>query len=191
MRIIEITTNAARRRVIELGQISRHVSYQNGVIAVSSSFAEDNVALLSYDTGATLRTLTTGNLVSDVALTTDGAHLFVADDRCNITKFEVGSGTVVSVFPTGMLSTTRLLAGNGITMTSFMPPMSLKVVLDGGECVCHPTVRAVFQVVAIAFLNHDLLVKTFDGALYVIRDQWFDSLRGAWVVACTCTHSAR
>jgi hypothetical protein len=176
--ILGITTDGALERILPLRSKATHISYRNNVIAVS--YYGGDVTLLSYDSGVTIHSLRFGATVCGIAFTEDGLHLCVSDVGHNIHMIRVGDWEFVSTSTNFSFPVALLTGGghDGITMASKAPgATSFDVVMGGSACVqrhpCERRHRYSFLgswVVALAFMNHDLLVKTSDGALRVIRD---------------------
>jgi DNA-binding beta-propeller fold protein YncE len=195
-RVVEVTARGVFMRVIE--NAPRGIAYcgANDVIAVSLDCA-DAVVLLQYESGAvkpevTIGSSTAGNadgqLFSPVGVTftTDGRHILVADCwNHRVSKFSADSGAFVAhVISNGVSYPTDVLqCEDGSIVVAHE---------DGVTCVGKDGVTvekfSVSSSVPRSLSNspslNGVVVKCFDGSVFVLRDAWSHSLRCEWVHAC-------
>jgi DNA-binding beta-propeller fold protein YncE len=195
-RVVEVTSGGEFMRAIAVEGRPWGIAERDGAIAVSMPYAHA-VVLLQYESGAvkaevTIGSGTAGNADGQlfyprgVAFTTDGRHILVADfNNHRVSKFSADSGAFVAH-----------VVSNGIRY-----PTDVLQCEDGSIVVAHEngvacvgkdgvTVKNISVSSSIPCLlsyspsSNGVVVKCFDGSVFVLRDAWSHSLRCEWVHAC-------
>jgi DNA-binding beta-propeller fold protein YncE len=172
------------------------IAERDGVIAVSLCWTH-TVVLLQYESGAvkpevTIGSGTSGNadgqlsFPSGVTFAADGCHILVADtynDR--VSKFSAASGAFVAH-----------VISNGITFPRDVLQCedgSIVVADENGVACVGKDGVTVKNIIISGFSTRSLsyspslngmVVKCYDGSVFVLRDTWSQSLRCEWVHAC-------
>jgi DNA-binding beta-propeller fold protein YncE len=203
-RVVEVTASGVFLRAIavEKGSAPWGVAYcgTSDVIAVSL-FKARAVVLLQYESGAVKPEVTIGSGTmgtadgeSDcpmgVACTADGRFILVADAfNHRISKFSATSGAFVAH-----------VRSNGKIPRDVLQCEGGSILVAEGRHVTHVSVREDGSTVDKSFefgsaipislcystLFEGVVVKCDDGAVFVLRDAWYRSLRCAWLCATTC-----
>ncbi len=194
-RVVEVTARGEFMRAIVVDSGPWGVVERDGAIAVSLSDAH-TVVLLQYESGAvkpevTIGSGTYGNADGQlhyprgIAFTTDGRHILVADYLNNrVCKFSAASGAFVAHVILNGITRPRDVLGceDGSIVVAHN---------DGVVCVGKDGVT-VQNIIISSFpwslscspsLN-GVVVKCYDGSVFVLRDAWYQSLRCEWVHAC-------
>jgi hypothetical protein len=203
-RVVEVTASGLFLRAIALKKYSGvwGIAYcgVGDVIAVSLCEAYA-VVLLEYQSGAVKPEVTIGSGFRGsgdgqlwrpygVTFTADGRHILVADwgnDR--VSKFTAASGAFIAHVISNGISDPRdviqcedgsiaVAQGKGVRSSV------LCVGEDGG------LVQNIFffipQSLTYSATLNGLVVKTIDGNVFLLRDAWMSSNRGAWLSALSC-----
>jgi hypothetical protein len=195
-RIAEVTTRGVFMRAIAVSR-PYGIAERDGVIAVSM-WAAHAVVLLQYEFGAVKAEVTIGsgtygnadgqlNCPSGVTFTPDGRHILVADcGNHRVSKFSTASGEFVAhVISNGITFPYDVLqCEDGSIVVAHMKGVTC--VGKDGVTVQHITISSGGDPRSLSYsppLN-GVLVKCYDGRVFVLRDAWSHSLRCAWVHAC-------
>jgi hypothetical protein len=198
-RVVEVTAGGEFMRAIALpvGSHPCGIAERDGVIAVSLC-GTHAVVLLQYESGAvksevTIGSGTEGNADGQlscpvgVAFTTDGRHILVADwANHRVSKFSAASGAFVAhVISNGITFPYDVLqCEDGSIVVAHMKGVTC--VGKDGVTVQHFTISSGGDPRSLSYsppLN-GVLVKCYDGRVFVLRDAWSRSLRCEWVHAC-------
>jgi DNA-binding beta-propeller fold protein YncE len=209
-RVMEVTASGLFLRAIAMKKGSRPlgIAERGGVIAVSL-FHAHAVVLLQYETGAVKPEVTIGSgkgcgdgqlhYPRGVSFTADDHYILVADwynDR--VSKFSAVSGAFIAHVATkaanGIFSPRDVLqcedgsivvtqgndfGSDGSVLCVGEDGVSLKNIIipstSGGAVVPYS--------VSASPLLHGVVVKTFDGNVFLLRNAWMGSNRCAWLSA--------
>ncbi len=194
-RVVEVSERGEFIRAVAVKKGSRPfgVAERDGVIAVSLCDAHA-VVLLQYESGAVKPEVTIGsgmgsgdgqlNSPRGVTFTADGRYILVADcGNHRVSKFSAASGAFIAH-----------VISNGISY-----PVDVLQREDGSIVVAHEKACVVKDGVTVqsigggAFIPWSLsyspsldgvVVKCYDGGVFLLRDAWSHSLRCEWVHAC-------
>jgi DNA-binding beta-propeller fold protein YncE len=196
-RVVEVTVRGEFMRVIALPEDSLPwgIAERDGVIAVSLLFTH-MVVLLQYESGAvkpevTIGSGTAGNADGQldhplgVAFTADGRHIQVADYfNHRVSKFSATSGAFVAhVISNGILYPAHALqCEDGSIVVAH--ERGVACVEKDGVTVQHINVRSAPYSLSYSPSWNGVVVKFFNGCVFVLRDAWSRSLRCEWVHAC-------
>jgi hypothetical protein len=198
-RVVEVTVRGEFMRAIALPD-PWGIAERYGVIAVSL-FWNHRVVLLQYESGAVKPEATIGSGAKGnadgqlehprgVTFTTDGRCILVAlvADWGNhrVSKFSAASGAFVAhVISNGIYYPRDVLqCEDGSIVVAHR--QGVTCVGKDGATVQHITISSGGSPSSLSnspSLN-GVLVKCFDGSVFVLRDAWSHSLRCAWVQAC-------
>jgi DNA-binding beta-propeller fold protein YncE len=195
-RVVEVTARGEFMRAIAVEGRPYGMAERDGVIAVSMWAAAHVVVLLQHESGAVKTEVTIGSGTSrradgqlwcpaGIAFTTDGRYILVADYLNNrVSKFSAASGAFVA--HVGL---------NGISN-----PSDVLQCEDGSIVVAHGDGVARVGNAGVTVQNiiisgipwslsnspplNGIIVKCYDGSVFVLRDAWSHSLRCEWVQAC-------
>ena len=204
-RVVEVSASGVFLRVIAVEEASDPwgIAYcdTSDVIAVSL-FNAHAVVLLQYESGAVKPEVSIGSGIGasngqlgsprGVAFTADGRYILVADywNNC-VSKFSAASGAFIAHVAT--------YAANGIGYPRDVLQCddgSIVVGYDG--CMSHVGVDGVTvkntiiprdcgRAMSLCWLVNDVVVKTREGGVFVLRDAWFRCKRCAWLSAICAT----
>jgi DNA-binding beta-propeller fold protein YncE len=199
-RVVEVTARGEFMRAIALPEDSwpYGIAERDGAIAVSL-FGNHVVVQLQYESGAVKPEVTIGSGTSGnadgqlryptgVAFTVDGRYILVADyHNHRVSKFSAASGAFVAhVISNGITWPTDLLQCEDGSM--------VVAHRDGVTCMGKDGVVTVQNITISSgsspwSLSHSpswngVVVKCYDGSVFVVRDAWSHSLRCTWVQAC-------
>jgi hypothetical protein len=203
-RVVEVTASGVFLRVIPV-RVPYGIAYCGTSDVIAVSFLEANsVALLDYESGAVkLEVNTAGDVIADggldlprgVAFTRNGQFFLVAD--CNnhrVSMFNAGSGAFIAHVATKVahgISCPRdvLPYADGTIIVAEASNRLLCVTEDGvtvGEIIL-PNVSpaSVQQPFSLSYSQSlgAVVVKTFEGNVFLLRDAWMNSSRCAWICA--------
>ncbi len=168
---------------------------------VTGASLSGGVALFRYESGEMVRTIRLPNDYGLTALSfsTDGAHLLVSLDEdshanvCKVSQFDDGDATP-SFAPLSLYSAnhtwncpSNVLCGDAgdIVLACDVPEhKSTRIVFIDAVGVTRRVVELAGDVTELAWFGPHVCCRTFQGKLYIIRDEWTSSLRAAWVTAC-------
>jgi DNA-binding beta-propeller fold protein YncE len=196
-RVMEVTAGGEFMRAIALPVDSRPcgIAERDGVIAVSM-WAADAVVLLQYESGTVKPEVTIGsgtggnadgqlNHPVGVAFTADGRYILVADGwNHRVSKFSAASGEFVAhvvsngiSYPVNVLQCEdgRIVVAN---------KNGVACVGNAGVTVQNIIISGIPWSLSYSLSLNGMVVKCYDGSVFVLRDAWSRSLRCEWVRAC-------
>jgi DNA-binding beta-propeller fold protein YncE len=194
-RVVEVSARGEFMRAIAVEGGPWGIAERDGVIAVSL-WAAHVVALLQYESGAVKPEVTIGSGTrgyadgqlsspAGVTFTADGRHILVADCwNHRVSKFSAANGAFVAhVVSNGISYPTDVLQCED----SIVVAHRQGVACAGKDGVTVKSIDVPFTPNSLSYspsLNA-VVVKGFDGSVFVLRDAWSQSLRCEWVHACT------
>lgn len=207
-RVVEVSSSGVFLRTIAVRCSPYGIAYcgARDVIVVSLHWAS-NVILLHYETGTLKSETIVGlgtlgdangglNCPRGVACSADGDYILVADSgNHRVSKFSAASGKFIAHVATSRengiwLPSDVLECSDGsIVVTQGDDDACASVIcLKGGSTKHYFLFKSEGCAVAPWSLAHapslhGVLVKTFEGLVFVLRDAWFHSSRAAWVSA--------
>jgi DNA-binding beta-propeller fold protein YncE len=193
-RVVEVSARGEFTRAIAVSR-PWGIAERDGVIAVSM-WAAHAVVLLQYESGAVkpevaIGSGTAGNADGQldhplgVAFTADGRHIQVADYfNHRVSKFSATSGAFVAhVISNGILYPAHALqCEDGSIVVAH--ERGVACVEKDGVTVQHINVRSAPYSLSYSPSWNGVVVKFFNGCVFVLRDAWSRSLRCEWVHAC-------
>jgi DNA-binding beta-propeller fold protein YncE len=200
-RVVEVTASGKFMRAIAVDGHPRSIAERDGVIAVSL-WGAHSVVLLQYESGTMKPEVTIGsgtfgnadgqlNTAMGVSFTADGHNILVADcGNHRVSKFSTDSGAFIAhAISNGIFYPFDVLQCEDGSM----------VVAHDDGVVCVGKDGVTVQKITIRSASGDVLVprslsyspslngvvvKCFEGGVFVLRDAWSHSLRCEWVHAC-------
>ena len=203
-RVVEVTASGVFLRAIAMKENSwvLGIAYcgTSDVIAVSLH-AVHAVLLLQYESGAVKPEVTIGsgtwgrgdgqlNSPVGVSFTTDGRYILVADyGNHRVCMFSAASGAFIThVISNGIhLPRDVLQCGDGsiVVAQGLFDSASVVCVGEDGGLVQNSSIPSASELVALSYspsLN-GVVVKTVEGAVFLLRNAWMHSSRCAWLSA--------
>jgi hypothetical protein len=196
-RVVEVTARGEFMRAIALPEDSRPwgIAERDGVIAVSLQW-NNVVVLLQYESGAVnpevaIGSGTGGNADGQlhnpmgVTFTADGRYILVADcGNHRLSKFSAASGAFVAHMVSNGISypTDVLQCEDGSIVLAH--DYGVTCVGKDGVTVQNINVPSIPCSLSYSPSLTGVVVKCFDGSVFVLRDAWPHSLRCEWVHAC-------
>jgi sugar lactone lactonase YvrE len=196
-RVMEVTARGEFMRVIALPEHSCpwSIAERDDVIAVSLCLTKDVVVLLQYEYGAvqpeaTIGSGTAGNadgqlyFPQGVTFTTDGRYILVADYHNNrVSKFSAASGAFIAhVISNGIDSPSDVLQCED---GSIVVTHTKGVTCVGKDGATGTTISSSIPCsLSYSPSLNGVVMKDYDGGVFVLRDAWSHSLRCTWVHAC-------
>ena len=203
-RVVEVTTSGVLLRTIAMAQGSapHGIAYcgARDIIAVSL-FSSHAVEFWQYDSCAVTPEVTIGSGIGSgngqfcypqgISFSADGRHLVVADcGNHRVSKFNAASGAFVAHLLTrnahGILAPRDVFVceDDSVIVTDHQVGC---LVCTGDEvgATVHKIFATTFVRVSYSASLHAVVVKTFEGRMFQLRDAWSHSTRCAWLSAVT------
>jgi sugar lactone lactonase YvrE len=195
-RVVEVTAGGVFMRAIAVSR-PWGIAERDGVIAVSLCWTH-TVVLLQYESGAvkpevTIGSGTAGNADEElscpdgISFTADGRYILVADFMNHrVSKFCAAGGAFIAhVISNGIRCPTDVLqCEDGSIVVAHRKGVAC--VEKDGVTVQNITISSGGSLFSLSYspsLN-GVVVKCYDGSLFILRDTWSHSLRCEWVQAC-------
>jgi hypothetical protein len=205
-RIVEVTASGVFLRAIAVtkGSLSWGIAYSGASDVIAVSLCNSHaVVLLQYESGAVNVTIGSGMGSRDgqlcrphgVRFTADGRHILVTDwGNHRVSKFSVASGAFIAhVISNGILYPGDVLQceDGSIAVAQGYHGCSKVVGVgqDGGtvqDIMIPAASGSAFTAHSLSSSLNGLVVKTYDGKVFLLRDAWMSSSRCGWLSAVSC-----
>jgi hypothetical protein len=203
-RVVEVTASGLfLRAIVVKGGRPFGIAERDGVIAVSL-YSTQAVALLQYESGAVKPEVIIGRCgdghlwrpMGGVTFTADGRYILVADcSNHRVSKFSAATGAFIAHLVSNRISWPRdvLECEDGSIVVSQGYTHDASVVCLGEDGVTMWNNIVPFAVgdsprsLSYSVMLKGVVVKTFGGAVFLLRDAWMCSSRSAWLSALTCS----
>jgi hypothetical protein len=206
---VEVTASGVFLRAIAVkkGSFPYGVAERGGVIAVSLHAAH-SVVLLRYDSGTVMPEVTIGSGTfgcnngqlrspAGVSFTTDGRYILVADcGNHRVSRFSTASGEFIAHLISNGIYCPRdvLQCEDGSIVVAqgvFGGGSEGSVVCVGEDGVTVQNISEgvfIFTPIALTYFQslNGVVLKTFDGKVFLFRDAWMSSNRCSWLSALSC-----
>jgi hypothetical protein len=195
-RVVEVSARGEFMRAIAVEGGPWGIAERNSVIAVSLYY-DHTVVLLQYESGAvrhdvTIGTRTAGNAdgqlhyPAGVTFTADGHYILVADwGNHRVSKFNARSGAFIAhVVSDGIPNPSDVLQCEDGSIVVAHRRTGVVYVKKDGASVQNITISSGPHSLSYSPSLNGVVVKCFDGSVFVLRDAWSHSLRCEWVHAC-------
>jgi DNA-binding beta-propeller fold protein YncE len=196
-RVVEVGTNGVFLRTIAVSSNPYGIAYcgTGDVIAVSL-FHDHSVVLLHYESGGLKAEAAISGEPMGVSFTVDGRYLLATDHKNHrVSTFSAVSGAFVAHVPTevtGIVCPRDVLqCADGSIVVAQHGKVSVVSLTEGGaplENIIFPSATAGSECpfsLAFSPALGTVVVKTFEGNMFLLRDAWILSSRCAWLSALT------